>query len=388
MKPLRFAVLGVLRTAAVQLVILACLIVAADVLLWLALPVANLGVLSHHIRNQNVYGLKQQVLYRTIGHRVRSATMSKLSKPMGSRRVLCIGASTTDQANQNIEDTWCARLVTEASAGHDRTDFHTVSYGRGGDRVVDTAKWLREMIDIVEPDVVVTLLGINDLAWGGGPSYELRTVDGPGRPHERAIREQRFLQKCAEFSQICRRISLVWNDFVVRANIGAGRMVNWDTGNLPNLQNAYRALPAVEEVVRDPDPIEEFQGGVVWLLDFLKRRDIDVVVLGQPVLWRPDLPVEESDTLWFSVAASQGKVRPRMDWLVNEMKRYNSIQQREALARGFAYVDLNGKVPQSREYFFDDCHFTDIGSFFVAKLVGPSLQAVLRKQVARKRGSP
>lgn len=377
------------KLAAGQFAILALLLVVADVLLWIILPIANEGVHSHHYRNQNVDGLQQQVHYRTIGHRVRSATMTSLSKPKGTRRVLCIGASTTDQANQNIQDTWCARLEAEAAGGLGKAEFHMVSYGRGGDRVVDTARWLREMIDVVEPDVVVTLLGINDLAWGGGPGYELRTVEGPRRKSERSVREQSFLQRCAEVSQLCRRVSAARNGFAVRANIGAGRMVNWDSGNLPNLQKAYRELPAADKVVRDPDPIEEFQGGVVWLLDFLKRRQVDVVVLGQPVVWRPDLPDDERHSLWFSVSSNTGKVRPGLDWLAGEMKRYNSIQEREAVARGYAYLDLNALMPKSREVFFDDCHFTDKGSHLIAQRTAPVLQKVLLKRaLAAKRGAP
>ncbi len=166
-------------------------------------------------------------------------------------------------------------------------------------------------------------------------------------------------------------------------------MVNWDSGNLPNLQKAYRELPAADKVVRDPDPIEEFQGGVVWLLDFLKRRQVDVVVLGQPVVWRPDLPDDERHSLWFSVSSNTGKVRPGLDWLAGEMKRYNSIQEREAVARGYAYLDLNALMPKSREVFFDDCHFTDKGSHLIAQRTAPVLQKVLLKRaLAAKRGAP
>jgi len=34
-------------------------------------------------------------------------------------------------------------------------------------------------------------------------------------------------------------------------------------------------------------------------------------------------------------------------------------------------VDLNGRIPKSLQYFFDDCHFTDLGSARVAEELFP-----------------
>jgi lysophospholipase L1-like esterase len=373
----------------VQVAIFATLLVAADALLWLFVRVPHEGVQTQHVRNHALPGLKEQIVYRTIGHRLRSASIQTARKPAGSIRVLCLGASTTDQLTQATEDTWCAVLEREvrASMADVSAQWHAVSYGRSGDRMIDTARWMRSMVDVLEPDVVVTLLGVNDLAWSGGPGFAIRAVDDAMKDGERPVGTRVFLERCADFSQICRLVSRAWNGVAIRLDLRGGRVVNWEAGNLPSLNREWRALPGVEGLKRDPDPLDEFRAALGWMLDFLKSRDIHTIVLGQPVLWRADLPPEGLDRLWFSVATASCRVRPSLGWLEKEMRRYNSAQQQEAQARGVGFVDLEGRIPKTLDHFFDDCHFTDKGSMLVGRLVAPALEAVLERAIARRGSS-
>lgn len=375
-----------LKLVLVQLGIFAGLLVVADLLLWLVVRVPHEGVQTQHVRNHALPGLKDTIVYRTIGHRLRSASIPTARKPAGSIRVLCLGASTTDQLTQSTEDTWCAVLEREvrASSAGLGAQWHAVSYGRSGDRMIDTARWLRSMVDVIQPDVVVTLVGINDLAWGGGPGFAIRAVDDPLGEGERPVATRVLLERCADFSQLCRLINRAWNAVAIGLDLRGGRVVNWEAGNLPALHRAWRDLPAVEQVRRDPDPFDEFRGGLAWTLGFLKQRGIEAIVLGQPVLWRPDLPPEAVERLWFSVATPAGRVRPGLSWLAQEMKRYNAAQRQEAERQGFAYVDLDDRLPRTLEHFFDDCHFTDKGSALVGRSLAPALQPVLQRIAARK----
>ena len=97
---------------------------------------------------QNVNGLKQTITYTTIGGGIRSANLKTIDKPKNSVRLLCLGASTTDQATQRTEDTWCAHLVDKLALPPDSPsiDLHSLSYGGGGHRAVETGRWLRIML--------------------------------------------------------------------------------------------------------------------------------------------------------------------------------------------------------------------------------------------------
>ena len=86
------------------------------------------------------------------------------------------------------------------------------------------------------------------------------------------------------------------------------------------------------------------------------------LVLGQPVLWEAEMTADERARLWFPIFTPAGPVRPSGAWLAGEMQRFNRAQQHQAEALGATYFDLDGRIPKTLEFFFDDCHYTDAGS--------------------------
>ena len=96
--------------------------------------------------------------------------MKSRAKDEGAIRIICLGASTTDQPTQDTENIWCSLLESELETA---TSFEveTAALGRGGWRAVDLLYWVNQNIDEYAPDFVIVLMGINDLTWGGGPNY-------------------------------------------------------------------------------------------------------------------------------------------------------------------------------------------------------------------------
>jgi hypothetical protein len=365
------------------------LLVLIDALLWLValtFPADN----TLYLR-QDLPGLKPEIKYTDIGYGMRSLSLSNLNKPSGSIRALCLGASTTQQSTQNVEDTWCAMAEHQLKSEHPHLNgvFHTLSYGAGGDRAIDTLLWLNENFDAIQPDVVITLLGINDLTWNGGPGYTLPDVDAAlakavAKSPERTLAAKprkgtmnRLKELCMSVSQLCRRVKLAWDNLRKSRNLEDGEQIEWHSKNMPRLRAKRRALPAVNEVVRDPDPIEEFEAATQRLLKFLRDRGVQVIVLGQPTIWKPNLSRGESEALWFRVNTANGHVRPSGSWLLEEMRRYNDVQRKLADQHEMTFVDLDSKIPKDLEHYFDDCHYTDRGSQAVAGLVLPSLERVI-----------
>jgi lysophospholipase L1-like esterase len=338
---------------------------------------------------QSLPGLKPEVLYRRNAYGLRTGAGIPGPKAPETVRLLCLGASTTDQATQNLEDTWCAKLAAKLNSRFRDTGtrIESASYGRGGYRSVDLLAWAEDSLPAVEPDVVVVLTGINDLAWNGGPEYRYRGL-GSALAHSRRVREPKpdrppgILRRiCPAASQLCQRLALV-----VR---GRPSSLEWHSANLPRLRQDYRKLPSAETIVRDPDPIVEFRDATDSLLGFLRARGITPVLLGQPVLWSPGLGRAERDALWFGVATARGSIRPSLEWLAHEMERYNAESERIARERHAVYLDLDGRIPKTLDYFFDDCHFTDRGSDLVASEILPVMVEVLaRGPDARNRGAP
>ena len=157
-------------------------------------------------------------------------------------------------------------------------------------------------------------------------------------------------------------------------------MVEWHSAGLRNLQTQYKALPFQDAPARNPDPIDEFRDNIDWLLGYLQKNGIATLVLGQPVLWKPDMTAAETDALWFAVSTPAGRVRTSGSWLLREMQRYNAAQTEIAKRHGATYLDLDARLPKTLETYFDDCHFTDKGSAAVAELIAPVARRVVESR--------
>jgi len=367
-----------LRLISVQMIVFFALMIIGDLLLWVVAPIED-GPPPLHIKvRQHIPGLKPEIIVERIFNHLRSLSIRNLTKPTDSIRILCLGASTTDQITQETQDTWCALLEKQLQLNHVDPGAHiqTLSYGQAGDRAINTALWMRGMIDQIRPDIVVTLLGINDLTWSGGPKYEasdIRTMIKQGRGQMGTLFYLK--QLCTSISQVCRRVSIIKRNIAQREALRNGTAVEFQ---LPELRIAYQRLPYVPDVRRQPDPIDDFRVNLDWLMDFLHQRQISVIVLGQPVLWKDGLTPKEYNSLWFSINTPNGLVRPATSWLLNEMHKYNRVQQQVSEKYEFTYLDLDAVIPKTLDYYFDDCHFTDSGSARVAEAVFPSLEQLLK----------
>jgi lysophospholipase L1-like esterase len=362
-------------------------VVLAEVALRAFAPVTVDDASVRYQYRQNLPRLKNFVTYERNAYGLRATSMGPQPKTRGVKRVLCLGASTTDQINQNLGDTWCGLLETQLnrSYGSSGVRFETASLGRGGFRAVDDLAWAEDSVAALQPDIVVLLLGINDLAFTGARGYRYDRLDSSlarsrrrrdpngGRPAMAPWQRR----ACPVALQLCRRLVLLKHRIAAAKQANAPIRLDWDSENLPRLRKEYQALPEVDHVDRDPDPEQEFHDAADSLVASLVSRHIRTVVLGQPVLWSDHMGDAERNQLWFPVSTSKGPVRPNGTWLANEMGRYNADLSAIAAARGATFYNLDGRVPKTVEYFFDDCHYTDAGSALVAKEVLPLVAGLL-----------
>lgn len=376
-----------IKILSIQFMLFIFLVVVLDIVLWMFFPVSlSLDTQdSEYFVTQNLPGVKKSIVYRSGKYGARSQSKISDVKPDNSLRILCLGASTTDQATQETQDTWCGILETKIRAYYKNLDlnFQALAFGRGGLRAVDDIFWLQERFDKIQPDIVITLLGVNDLAWNGGKDYKYVSIEealAKKRPViEDPNKEVGYFARishavkygCKKYSQICRKIVIINKNNQLKERLKAGDVIEWHSSNLPKLREEYKELPYVTSLLRAPDPINEFRDAMNWLVTFFKSKEVPVILLGQPVLWQASPGASEYNSLWFSVETPTGKVRPSGAWLLKEMSQYNHIQQSLALENGMNYINLDDSIPKTSAYYFDDCHFTDLGSAQVATNVLP-----------------
>jgi lysophospholipase L1-like esterase len=380
---------AVVRTTLGLLAVTAVSIAAMELLLRMFFPMPP-GEAVHQAVHQSLSGLQERIVFERNAFGFRSLSMTTREKPPGTVRIIALGGSTTDQQTQSTVDTWSGLLEQRLRRRFaDRgVRIEVAALGRGGwktDRVLGIAKGF--LLDF-EPDLVLTFLGINDLALNGGPDYVYagleQTPEAGALPRRRGplAAAPPSLTGCSDRWQLCRRLRALRIRIDSYLALRQGRAVEWHSRKLPERRAALRAKPLVEEPRREPDPIREFEDGMRELLRFLASAGVDVVVMGQPVLWHAGMSREQTQALWFAIQSRQGPVRASGVWLEREMSRYNDMQAALAREAGVPFVDLDRMVPKDLDHFFDDCHLTDGGSRLVAERLEPVVAAAVTARVA------
>jgi GDSL-like Lipase/Acylhydrolase family len=379
------SILGIIVVIIVSLALM-------ELILWTIFPKPLRQPFRSYTR-QTIPGVKDEIIYERNRFGFRSVSMKTRQKPPGVFRIICLGGSTTDQPTQNTEDTWSAHLeraLRPLFASHGM-QVEVAAYGRGGECVLNRYSWTRKYLDEFHPDLVITLEGINDLSLLGGPGYVFRSLEEQLRLRDKIVTFQAKMDennpdadnstmfKFRRFSQIARRLNVLLRRYELRKAVKSGDVFEWHSKHMPQMQAWYRKLPYHPQVVRKNDPYDEFSAGIMALLSYMRDLDLPVVVLGQPVLWKETMTQEEIDRLWFYIYTPRGPVRASPKWLESEMNRYNLVQEESAGLLGLSYLNLDTCVPKNLEYYFDDCHFTDIGCKTVSDIIYPVVEEEILK---------
>ena len=366
----RISVRSILHVAAVNTAIFAGLLLLVEGGLRVLMPIGVRRVVD---LRQTIHGVKPFVRYEEFASGLRARSARAVAKPKDTIRILCVGASTTQQMVQETEDTWCAHIERQLQMipKLNARRIESISAGRSAQKSIDTATRLAELTDQLQPDVVITLLGVNDLVLNGGPDWAPRDA--------RSYKASKRGWNCTSVSALCRAVAQARIGLTAYWQLTTGAAVEWHSAKLPRLQREYSKLAYVERLNREPDPLVEFESSMEVMLTRLQQKGIKAIVLGQPVLWKPDLSDEEAAVLWFGVNTKAGRVRVAPTWLEAEMHRYNAAQAVIAGRHGFGYVDLDRQLPKTLAIYFDDCHFTDAGSAALAELTIPAVQEIVEK---------
>jgi len=356
--------------------------------LWIIHPLPMYPYGTRAVFHQTMPGVAPEFVFERNMFGLRSLSMANATttaKPARTIRIICVGGSTTALENQATSNTWYGILERElnqaiASSG---LTIQIAAYGRSGNKAFETCEWINRNLLPFEPDVVVTLLGINDMCWhDGSKPYDTATIEAD---IERPV-ESPFRSHLRIFSQTYRHLSYTAYVRRQRAKVKSGQAVIWNTQKIPILRAKYRKYPYAETVERNPDPILDFTVQVNRILDFLGSNKVAAVVMAQPTLWKATMSDDEIGRLWFHIATTNGNRRPSTAWAANEMSRYNAVQKTVAERHNATFIPLDLLVPHNTSTFFDDCHYTDSGNRRMATQIRPYLYKIAASVAQRKFG--
>jgi len=328
-------------------------------------------------------------------HGVKSFTINSLGlrgplppERNGAYRILAIGGSTTICTYLDDSEVWTHLLMENTNAAEPNHPIWVGNAGVSGRTAVSHLVLLQWIPGVVDVDMVVFLVGVNDLyatlAFEGAPTQTiLERADGYEGELPAGTRF-RFLHPSYQRLQIFQLVHGVAG-ILERRFGGSSRDDRADQLPAPARPSDLDVVPYREERAAGPAVplpdlrvgLEEYRHRIFSLQSMCKTLGIRCMFLTQPSLWRDDLSPAEQRLLWNGRVgrwehpkgfASAGDLGRAMD-------AYNRILLDVCRESGLECYDLAAHIPKDTSAFYDDVHFNAGGARMVAENVKQQLLA-------------
>jgi hypothetical protein len=281
--------------------------------------------------------------------------------------IIAIGGSTTEcfylsdgkdwpaLTGECLEEEMCGIWVNNAGLDGHSTFGHTIL--------------LRDMVAGLSPDVVMFLVGGNDVAREGTGEHVASQVRGKirfGSP-------EAFFKSAAAYSET---VSLCLNLY---RYLKAKRM------GLPHRNMELETMPHSEDpAVGIQDAllhhaekyVPGFRDRLKGLIDISRENGIIPVFITQPMLFGEGVdPVTGVD---LSTVILDERTTGMAGWEI--LKLYNETIIDVGRQESVLVIDLAGEMEKSSEYFYDTLHFTNSGSAEVARIICGHLKEYLGRR--------
>lgn len=264
--------------------------------------------------------------------------------------ILTLGGSTT--ANYYLDDslTWSNVVQRELRRTYPRVWVGNAGIPRHSS---DThLLFLREVVSQIHPDVVVFLVGVNDMGPFLRPGSHVERLPDTG-PRQWLFAHSSILQLVYKAKKV----------YVDRAPVVNSAVDPYFTEE-PMTEEEIPLPEDLHELLADPD---FYRTRIGFLIDECERQGIVPVFLTQPLLY-------EDSPHWRSVRENsvffQGSDRPISAAAFSLMlQTLNGDLIEVCRSRGVAVYDLASDIPHDREYFYDAMHMTEAGADLVGRMV-------------------
>ncbi|MCC6369581.1 MAG: SGNH/GDSL hydrolase family protein, partial [Bacteroidia bacterium] len=136
------------------------------------------------------------------------------------------------------------------------------------------------------------------------------------------------------------------------------------------------ALPNM--ITRPKINLKAYETNLNSFIGICLRQRIKLVLVTQASTWNSKTDPEVRKLHWLT---SYGNVKCSETVLDTLLEKYNNVMRNIADSSDILLYDLAKKIPKSREFFFDDCHFNNKGARFYAD----SLTAFIREKILTTR---
>jgi hypothetical protein len=299
-------------------------------------------------------------------------------------RILTLGGSTTECIMLDQSMHWGALVGKGLGKTVDGRAVWAGNVGRSGFNSRDHLGFMQLVVGQYDIDAVLLLAGANDFMARliQGSTYDPHFVEDQVRYrtwlHQRFVQvpitsesEGPFYRRTAVF-QLAKQMKAA---YINRRNVGMDNSGAW----LGPAREHRRIATLVDELPPLEAALDEYERNLTMMVEEARRRSVSLILLTQPTFWKQAMAPEEEKLIWMGYSPTKpGRVVSWPWWEVRDTHMYTT----GALARGMAAYnqrlldtcaklggecfDLAERVPRTTEVFFDDMHYTNVGSKRVA----------------------
>jgi lysophospholipase L1-like esterase len=273
--------------------------------------------------------------------------------------IVTVGGSTTECFYLADDQTWPALL--QAQLQPDFPKLWLNNAGLDGHSSFGHIVLVRDYVSKLKPNVVLILVGINDL-FADGP----KTLD--------AIERSPLVGSIANHSELFA--------------LGLNMVRYWRTAGLKSLGRMPKALnlttpeygdiPVEEEqaILHSQERfLGEYESRLVILINLTRQAGIEPVLITQPALFGDAVDdVTHADLSRVSIDIYR-KMDGSTAWKL--LEKYNDVTRKTGREQGVSVIDLASELPKSSRYFYDYLHYGKEGAAKVASIVASELRPML-----------
>ena len=284
----------------------------------------------------------------------------------GAYKIAAVGGSTTICDKLDDSEEWPNLLMQTLNRRQGRIPVWVANAGVSGHTTVHHLILLRTLPIFKKVDMVILLIGVNDLA-------ATMAYDGSLTQPDLEADAARFRELIVRGGQglpfpLFRRLRLVGLAKSFVATVGLLlKPSHWQRVQMEKFRKMRDAGP----IVPLPDlqnGLAEYRSRVLALAGQCRDLAVRCLFLAQPNLWRPDLAPGERQLIRGGPVGRWWKRRgyASIEDLTRAMGAYNRVLLDVCEENHLECYDLASVIPQNSSVFYDDVHYNENGARVVA----------------------
>lgn len=292
----------------------------------------------------------------------RSSSMKSQKKPEGTYRIFFLGGSTTEELYLPEEKTFPFLVEKKLTRAYPPQRFECANGGISGYLAADVLAALIYKVLYYEPDLVVVMLGVNDLLYGTTSRYDplrranyRKSLYSPG--YQESVRSS--LGKILKRSHFLTLLKWrLWNRiFPPDAEKYKTVLDQYDAWRKERRERPFTSIS-------ESQSLDDFLKYLKEIIFVSQGHGVRLILMTEPSVYQENLPAEIDEKLWMGWRGAGNRsihVNLSPDFLLRGMNRFNNAVRELSRQYGVELIDLEKEIPKNLQYFYDDVHLTPAG---------------------------